>query len=128
MEGETFWGRIRALLSGNWRIRTFYSASAVRGTEFTLEVIENGTTTLTVLVGTVEFSDPARARSVLVGPNQTSVILPEGTPSIPTSIDQADIDMWWVWNGQELAEISGGAILAATIIAIVVTGIRGRKT
>ena len=98
LKGETFWGRIRSLIHRkSWQIDTPSAASAVRGTEFILEVAEDGTTTLTVLKGTVEFSDRALTESVLVRRNQTSVTKPWGTPSSPASIDPVEIDRWWEW-------------------------------
>jgi hypothetical protein len=136
---ETFWariwGRIREeawrtwcqIRGKPWRIETPTVAVAVRGTEFTLEAAEDNTTTLTVLEGTVEFSDLAMTGSVLVGGYQSSVMSPGGTPSSPTSIDPAEIDRWWEWE-DDGTEIPLGTPPAVAIIVVVVILARGSRT
>jgi hypothetical protein len=76
-------------------IHTLVDVLAVRGTEFTVEVAEDGTTTLTVLEGIVEFSDLQQTKIVAVGQNQTSTSTPGGIPSDPTMLDPELIQRWW---------------------------------
>jgi hypothetical protein len=76
-------------------IHTPVDVLAVRGTEFTVEVAEDGTTTLIVLEGIVEFSDLQQTKIVAVGQNQTSTSTPSGTPSDPTMLDPELIQRWW---------------------------------
>ncbi|MFQ5762964.1 MAG: FecR domain-containing protein, partial [Candidatus Bathyarchaeia archaeon] len=75
-----------------------YTPSAVLGTlgtRFSLEVSEDGTTTLTVIDGIVKFSDLDLRKTVEVGQYQTSTVRPDEMPSDPVSIDPGDIARWW---------------------------------
>lgn len=76
-------------------IHTSSFAMTVRGTEFTLEVADDGLTTLIVLEGIVEFSDLNRTKMVEVGQYEASVVKPGELPSDPTVIDADEIDRWW---------------------------------
>jgi hypothetical protein len=67
----------------------------VSGTNFTMEVSENGTTTLTVLDGEVEFSDKAKKKTVIVKKNQRSDCKPGGLPIEPMSINPDIISKWY---------------------------------
>lgn len=78
-----------------FEVKTPIAIAGVRGTEFTIEVAEDGTTTLTVLEGIVEFSDLAQTKTVTVGQNQTSTMTPGGLPSDPAIIDPELIQRWW---------------------------------
>lgn len=129
-------GKLKALLGRIWvlvkelsqgeerRFATPSAVTSVRGTEFTLDVDDDGTTSLVVLEGLVEFSDLALTTKVLVGRNQTSSVKPGGVPSEPASIDPAGIDRWW-----ERAEVPDpylGAALALAVASIaLVPGKRG---
>jgi hypothetical protein len=95
-EIETFWGRIWASITGGcFYVYTPTAAGAVRGTEFTVEVAEEGTSTATVLEGVVEVCDLAETKTVLVVQYQTTTVEPNGVPSDPQSIDPNEIDRWW---------------------------------
>ena len=76
-----------------------------RFTEFILEVAEDGTTTLTVLEGTVgcidRFTSLAWTQPVYVEQYQTLVVTPGETPSNPVPIDPSKIDRWWEGWGEE---------------------------
>ena len=91
------WGSMGRLLTAwnGWDIITSDAVIAVRGTEFTLEVEIDGTTTLLVLEGVVEFSDLDGTKTVLVEQYQTSVVKPGDIPSEPVPIDPDKIDRWW---------------------------------
>jgi ferric-dicitrate binding protein FerR (iron transport regulator) len=67
----------------------------MRGTQFVTNVDKDRTTTLTVLEGSVEFSDLNKKKTVVVKKNQTSVVKPGGLPSEPVSIDEKRIPIWW---------------------------------
>ena len=67
----------------------------VSGTNFTMEVSKDGTTTLTVLDGEVEFSDIKKKGTVIVKKNQRSVVKPGGLPTEPEAIEQNQIPRWW---------------------------------
>ncbi len=136
---ETFWGRIWGRISAPWRmwavtpgrpwqIETSTAVTSVRGTEFTLEVAQDGTTILTVFEGKVEFSDLALTQTVLVGPCQTSVIVPGGMPSSPASVDPVEIDRWWEWGEETPIEVPVRIPLAVAIIVIVVVVVQPRKS
>lgn len=87
--------RVRQMEPHQLEMRSPVAALAVRGTEFVTSVDTDGTTTLTVLEGTVEFSDLNRETTVTVEENQMSVVNPEGLPSEPVSIDPNQIPRWW---------------------------------
>jgi len=78
-----------------WDVHTPSAVTSVRGTEFTLEVEIDGTTTLLVLEGVVEFSDLDGTKTVFVEQYQTSVVKPGDVPSEPVPIDPDKIDRWW---------------------------------
>ena len=88
-------GKLHALLSPKFAVRTPVAVTSVRGAEFVVEVTANGTTTLTVLSEECAFSDTGGLKTVLVGQDQTSVVTPGGVPSNPVSINPSQIDKWW---------------------------------
>jgi len=94
MKGELFY-KIRKLEPHQFEIRTPVSVIGPRGTQFVTSVEEDGTTTLTVLEGTVEFSDLDKKKTVVVKKNQRSVVKPGGLPAEPVSIDERRIPIWW---------------------------------
>ena len=103
---------------------------ANRGTEFVVEVTENGTTTLTVLSHVVDFSDIGGLKTVSVGENQTSVITPGSVPSEPVSLNPSQIDRWWEGAGTSGAgalPIYAVAAAAIVVAVIVVTLLLLRK-
>jgi hypothetical protein len=122
------WGKIQVDVWIGGMHHTYYTPNALIElfeTEFTLEVTEDGTTTLTVLNGTVEFTDRTLNESVQVSRYQTSVIVPGGTPSSPTSIDPVEIDRWWEWEVTEKLLLP--APLATAIIVIMIIGKRPKS-
>jgi hypothetical protein len=84
-----------SVLREKFEVKTLTAIAGVRDTEFTVEVAENGTATLIVLEGIVEFSDLQQTKIVAVGQNQTSTSTPSGTPSDPTMLDPELIQRWW---------------------------------
>lgn len=101
----TFMGKTWYDISDAWggdkevNLHDLDAVTGVRGTEFILEAAEDTTTTLTVLKGTVEFSNLAGTENVTVYENQTSTMTPGGTPSTPVSIDPGQVDKWWGVSG-----------------------------
>ncbi len=79
----------------DFKVRSPQAVLSVRGTQFITRVEKDGTTTLTVLDGEVEFSDIQKRKTVLVKENQKSVVNPGGLPSEPVSIDPNQILRWW---------------------------------
>lgn len=78
-----------------FEIHTPVAVTSPRGTEFTLEVSEDGATTLIVLEGAADFSDLQMSKTVTVVQNQTSTVRPGGVPSDPTTLDLNKIEAWW---------------------------------
>lgn len=78
-----------------FEVKTPIAIAGVRDTEFTVEVAEDGTTTLIVLEDIVEFSDLQQTKIVAVGQNQTSTSTPGGLPSDPSMLDPELIQRWW---------------------------------
>ena len=79
----------------DFKVKTPQAGCGVRGTQFITKVGKDGTTTLTVIDGEVEFSDKQKRKTVLVKKNQKSVVKPGGLPSDPVSIDPKQIPRWW---------------------------------
>ncbi len=102
---ELISGRIRAIIkkfAKRFEVRTPAAVTSVRGTEFTLDVGNDGTTTVTVLQGSVEVRDLASNASVSLEPSQGITI-----PKVPGGLQQQDmrgrvttvtpglIERWW---------------------------------
>ncbi|MCK4353075.1 FecR domain-containing protein [candidate division WOR-3 bacterium] len=79
----------------DYRARSPVAAWSVRGTQFITKVKKDGTTTLTVLDGVVEFLDINKKKTVIVKKNQKSVVELGELPSEPVSIDPTYIPRWW---------------------------------
>lgn len=79
----------------DFEVQTPQAVIAVRGTQFINKVKKDGTTTLTVLDGEVEFSDTEKRKTVLVKKNQKSTIRQGELPSEPVSVDSSQIPIWW---------------------------------
>jgi len=98
VESNIYQGYIQVDIRGNGKHHHFFTKDAiveVSGTNFTMEVSEDGTTILTVLDGEVEFSDKQKRKTVVVKKSQISVVNPGGLPSEPVSIDPRHIPKWW---------------------------------
>lgn len=80
---------------GNYKVQAPQAVCGVRGTRFITKVKKDGTTTLTVLDGEVEFSDKEKKKTVVVKNNQRSVCLQGGLPSEPVTIEPNLILKWW---------------------------------
>lgn len=90
----------------------------ITGTEFTFEQQSDKTTRLTVLEGEVQVWKPAdQGVIVTVGTNQ-QLVLEVDAPLVPSSIDPASIDRWWIEaeaaQPQQITPPSGGGCLIAT--------------
>lgn len=79
----------------DFRVESPQAVLAPRGTKFITKVKKDGTTTLTVIDGEVEFLDKQMRKMVLVKKNQKSVVKPGGLPSEPVSFDPKMIPKWW---------------------------------
>lgn len=98
ISSELYQGSIQVDIWEGGKHHHFFTRNAiveVSGTNFTMEVSKDGTTTLTVLDGEVEFSDINKKNTVIVKKNQISVVSPGGLPSKPVSIDPNQIPRWW---------------------------------
>lgn len=82
-------------LGGNYKVKLPQAVCSVRGTQFITKVEKDGTTTLTVIDGEVEFSDIKKKATVVVRKNQRSVVKPGGLPAEPEVIEQNQILKWW---------------------------------
>jgi len=101
---ELLKGKIRVFIKGfrPMQVETPTAVMAVRGTEFTINVDEDGTTTVAVLEGIVEVRDLASNSIVLLEPFQMNTV-----PKIPGGFEQQDmlgrvtradpelIERWW---------------------------------
>jgi len=95
-------GRARVITKERLEIGTPTCVVAVRGTEFTVSVNEDGTTTVTALQGLVDVRDLASNASVTLEPSQTITV-----PKVPGGLQQQDmrgrvrtvtpasIERWW---------------------------------
>jgi hypothetical protein len=79
----------------NYKVQMPQAVCGVRGTQFITKVEKDGTTTLTVIDGEVEFSDIKKKATVVVRKNQRSVVKPGGLPTEPEAIEQNQIPKWW---------------------------------
>ncbi len=78
-----------------FEVHTPTSVIGVRGTKYEIEVEDDGSTTVKVFDGEIEFSDKKMVRTVLVKKNHKSVIKPNSLPSEQLSIDEIKILKWW---------------------------------
>ncbi len=97
---EIMKGKIHGLIkklkpNTKFEIHTPTSVTSVRGTEYELNVEDDGTTTVIVLDGEVEFSDKENKKTVIVKKNQISVCKPKDLPSDPYEINQDQLLKWW---------------------------------
>jgi Tfp pilus assembly protein PilF len=76
-------------------VETQLASAAVRGTEFNLEVMMDGTTLLTVLDGTVELSNALG--SVTVGNRQQGLVEPGGSPVLRPAIEALGAIQWTLY-------------------------------
>lgn len=93
-------GRIHGLIKElkqktKFDVKTPISVAGIRGTEYALSVEDDGTTTVVVLDGEVEFSDKENKKTVMVKKNQKSVVKPGALPTDPEEIDPKKILNWW---------------------------------
>ncbi|MCX6320920.1 MAG: FecR family protein [Bacteroidia bacterium] len=97
---EVVKGKIHAMIEklkvrGKFEYNTPAASFTVRGTEFELNVEDDGTTTLIVLDGELEFSDINKKKIMLVSKNQQVVVKPGEFPPLPVQIDPDKILRWW---------------------------------
>lgn len=96
---EQFNGVLRAKVDAadesQLEIRQPVAIAGVRGTEFVSGVESDGTCFVSVLSGEVEYADREGRRSVTVGPNQTSQVVPGGVPTPPETVGADQIPRWW---------------------------------
>ena len=130
-----FWSNLKVDLGiekEKFLLKTPQAIVAVRGTELSVEVSENGTTFLTVLDGVVEFSDLEYIKNVSVSQYQISTVEPGGVPSDPQSIDPSQIDKWWEFEDEQVIEqnkekkdrgipgFEAIAVIAAIAVALII--------
>lgn len=78
-----------------FEIYTPTSIVGVRGTEYAIEVENDGTTVVRVFDDEVEFSDKENKRIVIVKKNQQSTTKPGGLPSDPIQLNPSQFLRWW---------------------------------
>ncbi len=93
-------GKIHSLIKKlkpktKFEIHTPTCVTSGRGTEYLLDVADDGTTTLIVLDGEVEISDLENKKTVIVKKNQKSIVKPGKLPSEPVNINPEQILKWW---------------------------------
>ena len=86
-------GEVLARVRPGKAVQTRSAVAGVRGTAFHLRVEEDGTTTLTVLEGEVDFFNPHGA--VVVGESQQSVARPDAAPTAPVTVQNAGLIIEW---------------------------------
>lgn len=85
----------------------FFTKNAIvktNGTNFDLNVKDDGSTVLTVLDGEVEFSDINKKKTVIVKKNQKSICKTGAFPSKPASIKTNKIQKWWGEEGDTIVK------------------------
>lgn len=97
---EQFHGKLRMktkdLTPEQAELKTPISVIGVRGTDYETQVDDDGTTTVTVFEGEVEFSDLDETETVTVGENQRSVVSPGELPTDPETIgERPPFSRWW---------------------------------
>jgi hypothetical protein len=79
-------------------VRTPVAVTGPRGTQYTVRVEEDSTTTITVFEGEVAFSDRNTMQTVVVGAGQRSVVRPGQAPAEPGNIGpRPPVSRWWEW-------------------------------
>jgi hypothetical protein len=92
----------------------------IRGTELIIDVVDDRSTTVKVLEGTVELSDPDGSKTVRIGAGESSTVELDGLPSDPVAFDPGTIDRWWEeGRGFQL----WWAIAPAVIIVIIIVAL-----
>jgi len=96
MKGKMY-SLIKKLKPGTkFEVKTPNSGTGVRGTEFVLNVEDDGSTKIIVLDGEVEFADKEYKKRVIVRNGQTSTITKlNGLPSEAVRIDLEKNFKWW---------------------------------
>jgi len=97
---ELFKGKIHFIIKKlkpktKFEVKTPTTGTGVRGTEYILEVEEDGATILLVLDGEVELSDKENKKTVIVKKNQKSVVRQGDLPTEPEKINSAELLNWW---------------------------------
>lgn len=118
---ELSFGRLRAefqkILTQRVKILTPTSVTAVRGTEFTIEVDSNNVTKVAVFGGEVEVTDPISNNTVLLTENQTIEMpeVPGGLSELEMQqkievFDPLSVDRWWEEAKPIEPRVSGGDV------------------
>jgi len=81
-----------------FRVRTPTAICGIRGTRFTVTVIDENTTELQVLEGKVEISPAGVNETVMVEGGQVCRINKNETPSGAVSCDTLTINRWWLYE------------------------------
>ncbi len=97
---KVIWGKVWAKIEklGKGEKINFYGVTActcIRGTEFVFEVEKDGTSSIIVIEGMVEFSDLGKKKLVIVKEKQRSILKQGKLPSEPEIIDLKKIIKWW---------------------------------
>jgi hypothetical protein len=97
---EVMKGKIYSLIKKlkpktKFEVKTPVCIAGIRGTEFQIEIEDDGTTTVIVLDGEVEVSDLENKKTVIVRKNQKAVTKHRELPSDPIEIEPHQVFNWW---------------------------------
>ena len=110
-EETTIWDILRGKCFAKWlkhefekkfKVRTPSAVVANRGTEFTVEVAGDNSTTVTVFEGMVDVQDRTSGSNVTIAANQTLTVhpvpgglTPQEMSALITEVDTASVNRWW---------------------------------
>ena len=98
------------------------AAITTTGTEFTVEVAEDGTTTVTTLQGNVIVTDLTSRNSVFVNTDEQFIVSNLGKPQENViKVDSESIDKWW--NDEEPAQDQTPEIGGFQVVTILLVGL-----
>jgi hypothetical protein len=128
-EVHTFYGSVLAAVvsaeedSRGFRVSTPTASGAVRGTLFSTEVAEGGTTTFKVLYGEVVASDAAGTAEVVLGEQTKATVAAGAAPSAAVPLTSSDIVELEAWAGDLLT--IGGVTAAESALETLTAGAGG---
>ena len=106
---EAYYGGVLAAINreepdaAGFRVSSRSASGAVRGTLFSAEVAEDGTTTFKVLHGEVEAVDAAEESSVVIGETTKVTVAPGAAVGEPVALSAAEIAELEAWAGSLLS-------------------------
>jgi len=103
------WKRVERLIGrfkikGKFEINTPPAIVAVRGTAFTIDVADDGTTLVAVLEGEVEVIDKNYLRSIIINKGQQITVTPQKPFAKPQKADKNLLDELIKWKQNIISE------------------------